>query len=254
MTATLTLWDYMKRVEREAGLSQSASFPINPTTAQQRVMDAINATLRELNQTYYLCFKLTSYQLTTTDGQAGYNLNHAPFNQQFYDITKIARHGVVRADGLPLAYIDYTERDALRPETTGTGLVTYYSAIGRDLLFWPKPNGEVLTIRYYGSHIGTDATGTVQKLSLNAATDLTMLEDQWQDALAYGAACKVRMVDKTDDKYKELKTVWEGWKTTLNGMSQPAGEDARPRLSIEGPDYADVVSRRYFPFGSGYEQ
>lgn len=245
---TITLFQYMNRVESEAGLTKSASFPSSPSEAQTLVLNSINATLRELNNHYFLTFKQTAYTLTTTAGTASYDLRQSPYNQTFWRANRIARNGVQRvADDYPLMFIDYIDRDYLQPSLTGNSLPTHYSQYGQSMLLYPAPSGTQLRVRYYGLNIGTNAAATTSLLSLTASGDLTMLEDEWQDALAYGAACKVRRQQKVDEKYRELKAVWEEWREKLEDMMQPGGEDGFPQmmLATHNESYLD---RKIGPF------
>jgi hypothetical protein len=256
MASTLTLFDYMRRVQREAGLKQSSAFPATLSTEEARVVDGINAVLRELNNKYYLAFKLVEQDFTSSPLVDRYNLSNSPYSFSCFDVSRMARNGVIRkADGLPLQYIDYTRRDVMRPEATaGGGIPTYYTAIGEELILWPKPSGEVFTVRYYPTYIGTDSTGATNKLTLTLEDDVTMLDDHWQDALAYGAACRAYRADKTDEKYGELKRLWEEARNTLHGMIQGGGEEAVPSFNMLGSaSYHDLRDRRFYPFGSGFE-
>jgi hypothetical protein len=81
--------------------------------------------------------------------------------------------------------MDYTERDSFRPDYTGRARALAYSAKGQNLVFWPNPNGEQYYIRYYGTHIGTDASGATQKQRLTLTDDLTLLGDEWEVVYEY---------------------------------------------------------------------
>ncbi len=247
------LFYYLKLVQREAGLTESASFPASPTSQEQRVIDHINGTLRYLNQKYYLAFKYTEYTLTTTPGVSTYDLMQAPYSQSFWRVNRLARNGVIRlSDDYILEYMDYTQIDEFRPDFIARSKSVAYSGSGQNLLLHPKPNGEQYKIRYYGTHIGTDSTGTTNKTRLTASSDLTMLQDEYEDALKYMAVAKVRLRDGIDEKYLEYKRMAEDWEKTLYDMSQP-GEDAQPQLMIRPFGSECDIMRRYFPFGTEYE-
>ena len=160
----------------------------------------------------------------------------------------MAKNGVRRtADDYPLLYLDYADRDYLQPVKTGNSLPTHYSAFGEYLLLYPAPaTSTQLTIRYYGRNIGTDSTGTTRKQRLTASGDLCMLEDDYEDALVYGAAAKVRRQQKIDEKYVELRRLWEEWRRTLVDMSQP-GEEAYPQISI-ATSSENYLQRKIGPF------
>lgn len=227
-----TLAEYFNRVLRESGLQVPTFFPPSPNDEQQHALDCINATLRELNNHYYLAFKQTSYTLTSAAGTASYDLTQSPYSLEDWEVSRIAGNGVIRvSDDYPLQYLDYKDRDYLQPNRTGNTSATHYSQYGQYLLFYPAPAGEDYTIRYYSTHIGTDTTGATKKWALSESDDLTMLQDRWEDALVYGAATKKRRTIATDDKYMELKKIWEEWRTHLIDMMQ-AGEDASPELAI----------------------
>jgi hypothetical protein len=258
VAATLTLLDYVRRVQREAGYQESASlatgFNATSNTDERIVIDSINSALRELNNTYYLAFKLSEYTLTTTANVAEYDLTLPPYNVDDFTIYRMARNGVINAEDIPLVYIDYTQRDSLRPNITGSsGIPTFYSGYGNKLLIWPRPGGEELKIRYYSKHIGTDAAGTTKKTTLTEADDVTMLNDEWQDCLVYNAACKAYRPKKADAKFFELKRMKEEWEKQLVGLAKPAGEDATPRIALGNESYSDIQSRRYFPFGTTWD-
>lgn len=232
MAITKDLHWYLKRVERLSGLEVSTTFPSSPTDEQQLTLDEINTTLRELNNHYYLTFKQVSYTLTTSSGTHTYNLAESPYSQTDWEVSRMAKTGVVRvSDDYPLMWIDHQDWQILQPNKTGSSVSTHYSGYGKNLLFYPAPSGETYTINYYGTHIGTDSAGTTKKWDLTATDDLPMIEDRWQDALVIGAAAKVRRNYKYDERAKELKRTWEEWRTSLIDMMQP-GEDAYPRLAI----------------------
>lgn len=243
-----TLFYYLQRVQREAGLTVSSAFPSTPTDEEQLVLDCINATLRELNNYYFLAFKQTEYTLTCTAGTSQYDLRQVPYNQTFWRVNRLAKNAVRRtADDYPLLYLDYADRDYLQPVKTGNSLPTHYSAFGEYLLLYPAPAGATqLTIRYYGRHIGTDSTGVTQKQRLTATGDLCMLEDDYEDALAYGSAAKVRRQQKVDEKYVELRRLWEEWRRVLVDVAQP-GEEAYPSLSIASSSES-YLQRKIGPF------
>jgi len=224
---------YLKRVERESGLEVSTTFPTTSINDQQQhTIDCINSTLRELNNHYFLAFKQTEYTLTTTAGTANYDLRQAPYSLTFFRVNRIARNGIIRTvDDFPLNYIDYMDRDFLQPNRTGNSLPTHWSQFGQEFLLYPAPNGGTLKIRYHAINIGTDSAGTTDKLRLSLTDDLPMLEDEYEDALVYGAATKVRRVIKTDEKYAGLKNIWEEWRTSLIDMMS-AGEDAYPQMIL----------------------
>lgn len=244
------LFYYLKQVQRRAGLTVSSSFPTSPTDEQQLVIDCINETLRYLNNKHYLTFKQTEYTLTTSAGTSAYNLASSPYSQTYWRVTKLARNGVRRAtDDFPLDFIDYTERDKLRPSSAANNQPVYYSCFGEDLIIYPPGDGSQLKIRYYGLHIGTDAAGTTQKLRLSVTDDLCMLDDAWEDVLTVGAAKGVRGQQKIDEKYAELKRQWEDWENILIDMGTQPGEDAAPQLVLGKYIYnGDTHRNRYYPF------
>lgn len=244
------LFYYFKQVQRRAGLTVSSSFPTSLNDEQQLVIDCINETLRYLNNKHYLSFKQTQYTLTTTAGTSAYNLTNAPYSQTYWRVNRLARNGVRRVtDDYPLDFIDYTERDRLRPVTADNNQPMYYSQYGEDLLLYPPADGSQLYIRYYGLHIGTDSTGTTQKIALSAETDLTMLQDEWEDALVLGAAKSVRGQQKTDEKYAELKRLWQDQEQILIDMGTQPGEDAPPEFVLGKYLYSyDSYKSRYYPF------
>lgn len=240
MATTLTLEYYFKRVQRESGLTVSTSFPTSLSDEDQLVIDCINSTLRELNNKYYLAFKQTEYILTPSVGVASYDLRNAPYTQTFYRINRLARNGITRvSDSLPLDFLDYTEIDWLQPPLTGSTDPSFYSAYGESFILFPAPGqANQLRIRYYGLHIGQGNTG-IKKRALFAATDTTMLEDEWEDALTYGATYKVRSQQVMDAKTQAYKERWEYWERILIDMSQP-GEDSPPQFLLPGYSYTDI--------------
>lgn len=230
--ATLQLLHYLQRVQRESGQTVSTSFPSSPTDDQQHALDSINATLRELNADYYLAFEQVEYLLTTTAGTSSYDLTQSPYNQTYWRVNRMARGAVRRKkDDYPLMFIDYTERDYLQPSLTANALPTHYSQFAGNLLFYPAPDGSQVYVRYYPAYIGTDSTHTTQKTTLTATDDIPLLLDEWEDALVYGAAAKVRRKQKTDEKYQELNKIWEDWKARLQSM-MGAGEENAPQLML----------------------
>lgn len=249
-----TLLYYMNQVQRRAGQPVSSSFPTSATDSEQMVLDSINERLRYLNSKYCLLFKATTYALTTTAGQASYNLANSPYSQTYWNVSRMARNGVIRvSDDWPLHYVDYTELDSLKPNTTGSGRPNLYSSYGGNLLIYPSSEASALTIRYYGNHIGTDTTGVTQKLRLSVSTDLTMLDDQWEDCLVTGAAMKVREWMVIDEKYQALLRAWEEWETILNDMGNQPGEDAPPQFKVGNYLYGDGIdTARYYPFFTPY--
>jgi len=248
VATSLTLFNYMTRVEYEAGLKVSSSFPTSATDEQQHVIDCISATLREINNHYYLAFKQTEYTLTTSAGTNGYDLTQAPYSQTDWEVSRIAKPGVIRVtDDYPLQYIDWEDYYHLAPNLGGNTKSVYYTAYGKKLYFNPTPDGSQYKIFYYGTHIGTDSTGVTKKWRLTATGDLTMLEDRWEDALVYGAAAKVRRQRAVDEKYQTMKGLWEEWRTSLVDMMQP-GEEAAPELVIPKfrPNFIDRRIGNFF--------
>ena len=240
MPNSYTLTYYLQRVQRESGLTVSSSFPSGTVNDEdQLAIDCINTTLRELNNHYYLAFKQTEYIFTPTAGVSTYDLRNSPYSQTFFRVNRIARNGISRySDNLPLEYIDYSELDWLQPKLTGNTDPGFYSAYGENLILFPAPAGNELLVRYYGRHIGTGNTG-IRKLRLSVATDVTMLEDDWEDALVYGAAFKVRAQQVMDEKTAYYKARWEEWRQALIDMSQP-GEEAFPQAMIIDHSYSDI--------------
>lgn len=252
--STNTLAYYLNRVEREAGRQVSASFPGSPTDQQQNCLDAINEVLRYLNQKYYLAFKWSEYLLTTTPGVRLYNLQVSPYDQVNWRVNRLARNAVIRQEDDYIAeYMDYSELDEYRPNFTQNSKALAYSSTGDDLILYPTPNGEQYRIRYYGTHIGTDSTGLVNKMRLTLSDDLTMIQDEYEDAITTMAVAKVRLRDGMDEKYLEYKKRAEDWEKILYDMSQP-GEDAAPQLMIRPFGTAYDRLRDHFPFGTGWER
>lgn len=244
---------YLTRVQRESGLAVSTSFPTSPTDQEQRVIDALNESLRYLNQKYYLAFKWTEYLLTTTAGTRSYNLQNAPYSQTTWRVYRMARNGVIRyEDDLILDYLDYTSLDEYRPNIGSNSKALLYSSTGENLIFHPKPSGEQYRIRYYGTHIGTDSTGVTLKTRLSATNDLTMLQDEYEDALIAMAVAKVRLRDAKDAKYDEWKKRAEDWEKILYDMTQP-GEDAAPQMMIRPFLSGWNPLWEYRPFGTPWE-
>lgn len=245
---------YLNQVERRAGLTVSSSFPSSPTDEQQYVMDCINEQLRYLNNKHYLIFQQTEYTLTTTAGTRRYNLTQAPYSQSFWRVARLARNGVVRvSDEFPLFFVDYTELDYIKPAGTSNGRPTHFSQYGENLVIHPPPDGSQLLIRYYGLHIGTDSTGTTQKLRLSAEEDLPMIADEWEDVLTTGAAMKVRGQQKVDEKYAELKRQFEDWENILIDMGNQPGEDNGPEMVLTPYQYnRGVNTQRFYPFYTSF--
>ena len=247
MTSSNDLYYYLKRVQREAGISISASFPSTPSNEEQYVIDCINTTLRELNNHYYLTFRQVEYTLTTSANVSQYDLRQSPYSQTYWRVNRIAKQGVRRVrDDYPLQFLDYAEVDWLQPSLTAGQLPTCYSQYGEYLTLYPKADGSQLKIRYYPAYIGTDVTGVTQKLTLSVTSDLPILDDMYEDALVYGAAVKVRRWVKVDEKYMELKKVWEEWRRNLIDMMQP-GEDGFPTLQL-ATSSASYIQRKIGPF------
>jgi hypothetical protein len=249
----VTFLQYMVRVQGRANLERSAQFPYAANNEEQLVMDAINSQLRYLNQKYYLIFKLTEYTLTTTAGTESYNLRNAPYSQSFFRTNRIAQHGVRRAsDDWPLQHLEYADRDRFKPAATSSQSVPdYYTIVGDNLLFYPKPNGAQLKIRYYGVHIGKDITGTIPKLNLAEPYDTTMLEDEYQDCLVTMAAREIRAQYKVDEKYAELKRQAEDWERILIDMGNQTGEESGPELVLPRFEYnPNPYYNQYYPFGT----
>lgn len=249
-----TLNYYLTRIQREAGLAVSSSFPTSPTDQEQRVIDSVNEVLRYLNQKYYLAFKWTEYVLTTTASTSNYNLQNSPYSLSTWRVNRLARNGVIRyADDYILDYMDYSQLDEYRPHRQQVTKALIYSSTGTDLILYPTPSGEQYRIRYYGTHIGTDTTGVTLKTRLSATDDLTMLQDEYEDALVAMAVTKVRLRDGVDEKYMEWKKRAEDWEKILYDMSQP-GEDAVPQMIVRPFGfYSDDLYARYFPFGTRWE-
>jgi hypothetical protein len=246
------LFYYMKQVERRAGLTVSSSFPTSPTTEQELVFDAINETLRYLNNAFNWIFKETEYTLTTTSGTRNYNLASAPYNQTMWAINRLARHGVrLVANERPLIFMPYEQLDYML--STSDATPRYYSSYGGELILHPTPDGSQVYVRYYGMHIGTDSTGTTKKLTLSETDDLVFLEDQWQDVLVYGAAASVRRQQKIDEKYKELQAHFERLTNILLDMGNQPGDDAPPEVIAPSYTYKGCINEQlYYPFFSIY--
>lgn len=252
MAASNTLFYYLQTVQREASLQVSSSFPSAPDDQEQRVIDRINTALRYLNNKYYLAFKWTEFLLTTVSGTRNYNLQNPPYNLSNWKVTRMARNGVIRyADDYILDYMDYAQLDEYRPRVQQVSKGLIYSSTGTDLIIYPAPAGEQYRIRYYGTHIGTDATGTVLKSRLDSETDLCMLSDDYQDALMYMVVAAVRLRNGKDDKYEEYKKLAEDWEKILYDMTQP-GEDAAPQMTIRPFNSANQYAQ-YYPFGTQWE-
>jgi hypothetical protein len=245
---------YMQAVQRESGLSVSASFPTAPSDQEQRVLDRINEALRYLNTKYYLAFMWTEYILTTVSGTSSYNLQNAPYNISEWRVNRMARNGVIRyTDDYILDYIDYSSLDEYRPHKQQVTKALIYSSTGTNLILYPQPSGEQYRIRYYGTHIGTDSTGVTLKTRLSVGTDLPMIQDEYEDALVSMAVSKVRLKDGVDAKYNEYKKKAEDWEKILYDMSGP-GEDAEPQMIVRPFGfYSDDLYARYFPFGTRWE-
>lgn len=232
----------------------SASFPASPNDQEQRCLDKINEVLRYINQKYYLAFKYTEYTLTTTPGVKTYDLQSSPYSQTFWRVNRLARNAIVRiSDDYPLDYLDYSQLDEFRPDIGSRSLSVLYSSTGINLILHPAPSGETYKVRYYGTHIGTDSTGVTNKLRLSISGDLTMLQDEYEDALVMMATAKVRLRDGMDEKYMEYKKLAEDWEKTLYDMSQP-GEDAEPRMMVRPFNFGYDPLARYYPFGTRWEQ
>lgn len=244
---TIQFFQYMQTVELRAGLTVSSLFPSTPSPGQALVMLAINETLREINNHYYMAFQQTETIITPPPGTLALNLTQAPYNLVFWDVTRMARNGVRRQkDDYPLEFIDYTELDFLQPSLVGNSLSTHYSQFGQELLLYPGADGSNLLIRYYPLCIGVDVTGETYKLTLNATDDVPFLQDQYQDALIYGAVTKIRLQQKIDEKYNETKKQWEQWRTFLNDMQHP-GEDGFSQIMIP-TNSEDRLTRKIGPF------
>lgn len=252
VASTKDLFYFLKKVQRKAGRMASSSFPSSPTDAEQEALDAINEYLRFLNNKYYFIFQQTEYTLTTTSGVVSYDLTQAPYSQSMWRVFRLARNGVRRAaDDTEIPFIDYTERDMLRPASSATGAPAYHSAYGASLLF-DRADGSQVKIRYYGLHIGTDTTGATQKLNLSATDDLVMLDDNWEDVLITGAASILRAFDTVDEKTAALQDAARKWEGVLEDMGNQPGEDAGPRFVVRPYVYNDALSS-YYPFGTPYE-
>lgn len=246
------LFYYLKRVMLRGGGNVPTSFPSAPSNEQQVALDAINMTLRLLNAKYFHLFKLTEYALTTTSGVYRYNLTESPYSQTFFRASNIARNGIIRnADGVGLMPKDYVEIDRLRIASASTTVYgpQAYAVFGKELWFYPTPEGQSLTIRYYGSHIGTDAAGTTLKQRLTLADDLTMLEDEWEDVLVTGAAKEFRAWKANDERYKELCKEFEQYTMMLNDRANQGGEDNPPEIAMVPYRYSGH-NRRIYPFGT----
>lgn len=247
-----TLFYYLTRVELEAGLTVSPSFPLAPTEQEQLALNAINESLRYINNKYYLAFKWTEYILTTVNGTKNYNLQNAPYNLTNWRVTRMARNGVIRfSDDFVLDYMDYARLDEYRPHVQQVSKGLIYSSTGQDLIIYPAPAGEQYRIRYYGTTIGTDSAGVILKTRLSATDDITMLQDDYEDALVAMAVCKVRLKYGVDEKYNEWKRRAEDWEKILFDMTQP-GEDAAPQMKIRPYDSGNAYAQ-YYPFGTPWE-
>lgn len=248
-----SLFYYLTRVQRESGLLVSTSFPSSPDDQQQRVIDAINESLRYLNNKYYLAFQWQEYLLTSASGQRSYDLRNAPYSQAGWRVNRMARHGVIRyRDDYILDYCDYTSLDEYRPNIGTNSTSLLYSSTGESLILHPIPSGEQYRIRYYSTYIGTDASGATHKSRLSASDDLTMLQDEYEDALIAMAVAKVRLKDAKDPKYDEWKKRAEDWEKILYDMTQP-GEDAMPRMMVRPFLSGWDPLWQYRPFGTPWE-
>jgi hypothetical protein len=234
MASTITLYEYMKDVERWSGLSVSTTFPASPSDEQQIVLDAINATLSEINIQYYLTFMQTTYTLTTSAGTSSYNLAESPYSQSYWRVHRLAQNGVRRVtDDFPLKFVPYNDLDYYSPVQTSRGHPVAYSSYGKDLIIFPPADGSQLKVRYYGTHIGTDDSGDTQKMKLTESTDLVLLDDEYRWPLIWGASCKTRMgTGKVDEKYFEFENYWTKWCKAMVDMMQP-GEDAAPEMVLD---------------------
>jgi len=247
------LFYYLKRVLLRGGGNTLTSFPTSPNDEQQVALDAINMTLRVLNNDFYHLFKLTEYTLTTTNGTYRYDLTASPYNQTFFRPSNIARNGVIRVfDGVGLVAMDYPEIDRFREyHLTGSSYgPAAYAVFGKDIMFYPTPTGQQVNIRYYGSHIGTDSTGATLKHRLTATDDLTMLQDEWEDVLVTGAAKEFRAWKSIDERYKALENEFKEYKRMLNDRANQGGEDNTPEIVVEPYSYSMNARRRIYPFGT----
>lgn len=254
---TVSLFSYMQEVQRRAGLRVSSSFPTTATDEESNVLYAINNRLRYLNNKYYLIFQQTEYSFTTTAGTSEYDFTQAPYSQTFWRNYRIAKNGLRRSsDDEPLEYLSYVEYDSFRPSSSaGGGMAAYFTAFGSSVLIHPSQTATALKMRYYGSHIGTDAAGTTQKMKLTATDDLPMIEDEWQDVLIIGAAMEARKQFKADDKYAELKKDFEQWENILIDMgNQAGGEEGGPQIVLTPYLYrGETYRRQYYPFFTDHE-
>jgi hypothetical protein len=251
---TLNLQYYFSKVQRTAGLRVSPFFPSTPNDEEQRVIDAINDTLAELNNEFYLAFKQTEYILTTSGSTSSYNLQISPYNQTFWRVYRMARNGVVRlSDDIPLTYIDYSERDWLRPDITQNARTVFYSAFGPNLLIWPPSAGTQLKIRYYSTANGTDTTGNTQLQLLSNATDLPGLQDEFNETLVIGAVFRLRRFLGNDRKLGEFEKAWETQKRMLNERTAQSEDGSMSLKIMPYGANRNVQYSRYFPFFTPFE-
>lgn len=238
---TLNLGYYFTRVQREAAARVSPFFPTSPSDEEQRVIDAINDTLLDIGNKYYMAFTDTEYTFTTVHGQASYNLMVAPYNQTFWRSYRMARNGVIwLPTDMPLQYMDYTDRDWLRPDLNVSQSTNpmFYTQFGNSMYLWPLPNGGQCKVRYYSTANGTDSTGTVQKQLLSLSTDLPEIQDEWSRFLVVGATLRFLFWLGNSPKVPALRQEWEEMQMKFNERTN-LPEDSKCGWSIT-------------PYGRGY--